>query len=172
MKILIREQGKKDGGVYHFMTAIKKTDTGKYFSKKIFVRFAKCQPVVGNITIKDAFFSFDTSDFEQNCKIVGTEQYADVITKSTIYTLVIMNYEKTQEDIDKDAEFKNKGGLLSLTYKEYVPKQKVQTNYTTQNNSKNIKLDDISSVQSSSKTEQKQIIEYGTEMTNNFELPF
>ena len=39
MKILIREQGKKDGGVYHFMTAIKKTDTGKYFSKKIFVRF-------------------------------------------------------------------------------------------------------------------------------------
>lgn len=155
-KLKIYGQKKQDGSLYHYTYLTRKEKkqdgTEKTYFKKLIVGFMRDKETLGNITVKESTLTFSNTKFEMDLINKINKQRVKCDVPYISYKLIIWDYEKTIEDIEKDEKMKLENKTL---IKEYVSEeQKAQfreqkqqrynnTNTEQQNGFKN-DLEDIS----------------------------
>lgn len=158
-KLKIYAQKTENGGLDYYTNLYHKDkETEKVKFQKLRVGFKKEQEVTGHITVKESTLSFSKIKIPMDLTDVETNKPVKVEVPFTAYKLYIWNYEKTEEDKNKDAEAESNGTSF---IKEYVSPEEKKARYEKYKNSNN----------NATKTEE-EATELIIEDLDELELPF
>lgn len=128
----IYAQKTKNGGLDYYTNLYHKDqETNKMKFQKLRVGFKKDQQVTGNITVKSSTLTFDKIKIPMKLNDKTTGKPVDVDVPFTAYRLFIWEYEKTQEDLQKDNDAIANGTNF---VKEYVSPEEVKAKYANRAN--------------------------------------
>lgn len=152
------KNGKLD---YYTNLCHKDMETQKMSFKKLRVGFKKEQETTGYITVKSSTLTFDKVKMPMDLKETNSDRRVNVEVPYTAYRLFIWEYEKTQEDKQKEAEDENNGVKF---IKEYVSPEERQNRFNKNSNG-------YSQVAKSNESTQANEIEVQDDL-EGLELPF
>lgn len=134
-KLKIYAQKTENGGLDYYTNLYHKDkETEKVKFQKLRVGFKKEQEVTGHITVKESTLSFNKIKIPMDLTDIQTNKPVRVEVPFTAYKLYIWNYEKTEEDENKDIEAKANGTNF---IKEYISPEEKKARYEKHKNNVN-----------------------------------
>lgn len=133
-KLKIYAQKTQNGGLDYYTNLYHKDkETEKVKFQKLKVGFKREQDITGHITVKESTLTFNKIKLPMDLVDLQTNKPVKVEVPYTAYRLYIWDYEKTQEDEEKDKEAIANGTNF---IKEYVSPEEKQARFNkiNQNN--------------------------------------
>lgn len=133
-KLKIYAQKTQNGGLDYYTNLYHKDkETEKVKFQKLKIGFKREQEVTGHITVKESTLTFNKIKLPMDLVDLQTNKPVKVEVPYTAYRLYIWDYEKTQEDEEKDKEAISNGTNF---IKEYVSPEEKQARFNkiNQNN--------------------------------------